>query len=228
MTNDQRLTNETSNMTQPTDTHGPDPKSPQGMSNRQWLRMGLELSPLIVFFLMNSRAHAFLGTPQEENIFYATGIFMVAITFSLIATYILFRTIPLMPLISGGFIMVFGGLTILLQDEQFIKLKPTIVNLLFATGLLGGLAFGKPTLKYLFDAAFQLDDLGWRKLTLRWGLFFIFLAIVNEIVWRNVSTDFWVSFKLFGIMPITAIFAMAQIRVITAHQVDKREENADA
>lgn len=218
------MTTETSNMTQPTEKQDTASKKPQGMSGKQWLRMGLELSPLVVFFLMNAKAHVFFGSPPAENIFYATGCFMVAITASLIATYILYKTIPIMPLITGAFVMVFGGLTIFLQDEQFIKLKPTMTNLLFATGLLGGLAFGKPTMKYLFNSAFSLDDQGWRKLTLRWGLFFIFLAIVNEIVWRNFSTDFWVSFKVFGIMPITAVFAMAQVRVISDHQLGDKED----
>ena len=197
--------------------------SQQGMSSKQWVRMALELGPLIVFFLMNAKAHVFFGSLPADNIFYATGSFMVAIAISLAATYILHKTIPIMPLVTGGFVLVFGGLTIFLQDEQFIKIKPTMTNLIFAAGLLGGLAMGKPTMKYLFDSAFHLDDMGWRKLTLRWGLFFVFLAIVNEIVWRNFSTDFWVSFKVFGLMPITAVFAMFQVRVITEHQLVKPE-----
>ncbi len=196
----------------------------QGMSGQQWVRMSLELAPLIVFFLLNSQSGNIFGNPPEQNIFYATGGFMIATAISLTATYALHKTIPMMPLVTGGFVLVFGGLTVLLQDEQFIKIKPTITNILFATGLLGGLAFGKPTMKYLFDGAFKLDEMGWRKLTFRWGTFFIFLAIVNEIVWRNFSTDFWVSFKVFGIMPITAVFAMFQVKVVSDHQLVKPEE----
>lgn len=203
-----------------------DERKSDRMTGNQWLRMALELGPLIIFFALNAKADAVFGVPDTENIFYATGGFMVATIISLTASYALHRTLPMMPLVTGAFVMVFGGLTIYLQDEQFIKIKPTITNVLFAAGLLGGLAFGKPTMKYLFDSAFRLDDLGWRKLTLRWGLFFLFLAVVNEIVWRNFSTDFWVSFKVFGIMPITAVFAMAQVKVISDHQLHSTPKDA--
>ena len=128
-----------------------------------------------------------------------------------------------MPLVSGIFVMVFGALTIYLQDEQFIKVKPTIVNALFAGALLGAAAFGKPIMKQLFDGAFDLTEKGWMVLTVRWGLFFIFLGVINEIVWRNFSTDFWVSFKLFGVMPLTMIFGLAQIPVLTKHAPPKAE-----
>ena len=113
-----------------------------------------------------------------------------------------------MPLVSGVVVFVFGGLTLWLQDDIFIKMKPTIVNTLFGGVLLGGLLFGKSLLGYVFDSAFSLDAEGWRKLTLRWGLFFLFLAVLNEIVWRSFSTDFWVAFKVWGIMPITLLFTL--------------------
>ncbi|MGO4842037.1 septation protein A, partial [Rhizobiaceae sp. 2RAB30] len=114
--------------------------------------------------------------------------------------WILTRSLPIMPLVSGIVVFVFGALTLWLQDDVFIKMKPTIVNTLFGGVLLGGLLFGKSLLGYVFDSAFRLDAEGWRKLTLRWGLFFLFLAVVNEIVWRMFSTDAWVAFKVWGIM----------------------------
>ncbi|PKQ05747.1 MAG: septation protein A [Alphaproteobacteria bacterium HGW-Alphaproteobacteria-11] len=192
-------------------------KTHAGMSASQWTRMAIELGPLVVFFLMNAQADRVFGNPEAQNIFYATGAFMVATVISLSYSYAKFRKIPTMPLVSGIFIMVFGALTLWLQDDEFIKLKPTIVNALFAAALLGAAAMGRPVMKQLFDGAFDLTDKGWMVLTVRWGLFFIFLGLVNEVVWRNFSTDFWVSFKLFGVMPMTLVFGMAQIPVLTKY-----------
>ena len=190
----------------------------------QWTRLILEMGPLVVFFLLNAKADFLFANPPEENIFYATGGFMVATIVSLSASYILVRHLPVMPLVTGVFVMVFGGLTLWLQDDLFIKLKPTLVNTLFAMILLGGLATGRLFLKLLFSGAFFLTEEGWRQLTIRWSLFFIFLALVNEVVWRNFSTDFWVSFKLFGIMPLTMLFALVQIPVLTKYQLEKPGE----
>ena len=116
-----------------------------------------------------------------------------------------------MPLVTAVIVLVFGGLTLVLQDETFIKLKPTIIYVLFGGVLLGGLAFRKPLLGMVFDSVFHLTDEGWRKLTLRWALFFFALAVLNEIVWRTQSTDFWVSFKVFGVLPLTFLFARAAV-----------------
>ena len=164
------------------------------------LKLALELGPLLVFFVANAKA----------NLFVATGAFMVATLVALVASWVLTRRLPVMPLVSGAVVLVFGGLTLALQNELFIKLKPTIVNLLFAGSLFGGLAFGRPLLAVVFDQAFSLTHEGWTKLTWRWAWFFVFLAIVNEVVWRTQTTDFWVAFKVWGIMPITMVFAMAQ------------------
>ena len=144
--------------------------------------------------------------------------FMVAIVISLIASRILFGRVPVMPLVTGVFVLVFGGLTLWLQDEQFIKIKPTLVNALFAGALFTGLLAGRSLLKIVFGEVFRLTDEGWRKLTLRWACFFTFLAVLNEVVWRSFSTDVWVSFKVFGIMPLTMIFAIAQMGLLKKHE----------
>jgi intracellular septation protein len=190
------------------------------------LKLALELGPLIVFFFANARgawmaeripALASLGGP----LFVATLSFMIATALSLIVSYALTRTLPIMPMVSGVVVLVFGTLTLWLKDETFIKMKPTIVNALFGAVLLGGLYFGKSLLGYVFDSAFRLDAEGWRKLTLRWGLFFLFLAVLNEVVWRNFSTDFWIAFKVWGTMPITLAFTMSQMPLIMRHGAEK-------
>ncbi len=171
------------------------------------LKLALELGPLVVFFLLNYKA----------GIFYATGGFMIATVISLTLSKLLLGKIAIMPLVTGVFVLVFGGLTLYLADDLFIKLKPTIVNCLFGAILLGGLAFKMPLLKPLLGDAFPLDDAGWVKMTWRWGVFFFFLALLNEIVWRNFSTDFWVNFKVFGIMPLTMLFAGTQVYLLQDH-----------
>jgi intracellular septation protein len=122
-----------------------------------------------------------------------------------------------MPLVTAAIVVVFGGLTLVLHDELFIKLKPTIIYVLFGGTLLIGLLLNKPFLSILFDQMFHLTDEGWRKLTWRWVLFFFALAVLNEIVWRNFSTDFWVSFKLFGVVPLTFLFGALQYPLLTKY-----------
>ena len=189
------------------------------------LKFALELGPLAVFFFANSRGDALaenfpalasLGGP----IFIATGLFMIATAISLTVSWVLTRHLPMMPLISGIVVFAFGGLTLWLQDDLFIKLKPTIINTLFGVILLGGLLFGQSLLGYVFNSAFKLDAEGWRKLTLRWGLFFLFLAVLNEVVWRNFSTDTWVAFKVWGTMPITILFTVSQMPLIMRHSTE--------
>ncbi|WP_417767920.1 septation protein A [Stappia sp.] len=196
------------------------------------LKLVLELGPLVLFFFANARGEALAErfpvlASVGDPIFLATAVFMVAISVSLIVSYALTRRLPVMPVVSGVVVLVFGALTLWLHDELFIKLKPTIVNVLFGAVLLGGLAFGKSLLGYVFDSVFRLDDEGWRKLTFRWGVFFFFLALVNEVVWRSFSTDFWVSFKVFGVMPITIAFTLSQLPLIQRHTLDGDKGSAD-
>ena len=204
-----------------------DPSDPRKKEINPLLKLALELGPLLVFFFANARgewlverfpALAAFGGP----IFIATALFMIATAIALAVSWSLTRTLPMMPLVSGVVVFVFGGLTLWLQDDVFIKMKPTIINTLFGAVLLGGLWFGKSLLGYVFDSAFSLDAEGWRKLTLRWGLFFLFLAIVNEIVWRSFSTDAWVAFKVWGIMPITILFTFSQMPLIMRHSLDEK------
>lgn len=207
------------------------PNDPTRKELSPLLKLALELGPLGVFFLFNSRgeqiAEAFpVLQVIGEPIFLATAAFMVAITISLTVSLWLTRRLPIMPLVSGVVVMVFGALTLWLHDELFIKLKPTIVNCLFGSVLLGGLFFGKALLGYVFDSAFRLTDEGWRKLTFRWGIFFFVLAAINEIVWRSFSTDFWVSFKVFGIMPITLVFTLTQLPLIQKYAITDEAKDA--
>jgi intracellular septation protein len=176
---------------------------------QQLWKLLVELGPLLVFFIVNSRA----------GIFWGTGVLIVATAISIVASRVMFGKLAIMPLVSAFFVIVFGGITLWLEDDLFIKLKPTIVNAIFATILLGGLVAGHSMLRHLFGDVFRLNDEGWRKLTLRWGLFFVLLAVLNEIVWRNFSTDTWVSFKVFGIMPLTMIFGIAQMGLLKSHEL---------
>ena len=184
------------------------------------LKLALELGPLVLFFFTNAYSDRF-GVAEERRIFAATGIFIAATVVALAVHYALVKKLPIMPLVSGVVVVVFGGLTLWLDDELFIKLKPTIVNTLFGVVLLGGLAVGKPLLAFVLDSVFDLTDEGWRKLTFRWALFFFFLALLNEIVWRTQTTDVWVSFKVFGIMPLTIAFALAQTPLLMRHEAKR-------
>ncbi len=185
------------------------------------VKLVLDLGPLLLFFFVNSRPALFapllkpflpeaLLTGEHAGIFTATGIFIPAVLLALAVGYALTRHLPLMPLITAVVVVVFGGLTLILQNETFIKLKPTIIYVLFGGVLIGGLAFGKSLLGLVFDSVFHLTDEGWRKLTLRWALFFFALAVLNEVVWRTQSTDTWVAFKVFGVVPLTFVFAALQ------------------
>jgi intracellular septation protein len=173
----------------------------------QLIKMALELGPLVIFFIANARA----------DIFVATGCFMAAMTVSLVLTWLILKKVAVMPLVTGAVVLVFGGLTLWLQDDTFIKIKPTITNGLFAAVLLGGLLFRQSLLKYVFGDVYKLRPEGWSKLTLNWGLFFVVLAIINEVLWRNFSTDFWVAFKVWGVMPLTVLFSISQLSLLNKY-----------
>ncbi|ETR77642.1 septation protein A [Afipia sp. P52-10] len=172
-------------------------------------KLATELGPLIVFFAANAKF----------DLFVATGAFMVAIVVSIIVSYAVVRHVPLMALVSAAIVLVFGGLTLFLHNETFIKMKPTIIYGLFGLVLGGGLLFGKSFIAIMFDQMFNLTPAGWRALTLRWALFFVAMAVLNEAIWRTQSTDFWVAFKAFGAVPITAVFAMLQMPLINRHSI---------
>ena len=181
----------------------------------QLIKLALELGPLVLFFILNSRA----------GIFVATGWFMGAMVISLLLSWLILKRVAVMPLVTGVVVLIFGGLTLWLQDDTFIKLKPTIVNMLFGGVLLGGLLFGQSLLKYVFGDVYKLKPEGWRILTWRWTIFFFVLAAINEIVWRNFSTDFWVAFKVWGIMPLTLVFSFALVVPILTKYAPDAEDN---
>jgi intracellular septation protein len=173
-------------------------------------KLATELGPLVIFFIANFKFHLFV----------ATGAFMVAVVAAIIASYVVTRHVPIMALVTGVIVIVFGTLTLVLHDETFIKVKPTIIYGLFAGVLGGGLLFGRSFIQIMFDQMFNLTPQGWRMLTLRWALFFFALAILNEIIWRTQTTDFWVNFKVFGVTPLTMIFALTQMPLIKRYQVE--------
>jgi intracellular septation protein len=180
------------------------------------LKLALDLGPLLVFFAAN----AMFG------IFPATAIFMVTMLIVITIGIVVERKLSPMPLVTGALVLVFGGLTLWLSNDIFIKIKPTILYVMFAGVLLGGLAFSRLFIKLMLGQTLRLPEDAWRTLTWRWALFFIALAILNEIVWRNVSTNTWVAFKVWGVFPLTLIFAMAQTPFIARHQIESDETPA--
>ncbi len=203
------------------------------------LKLALELGPLGVFFFANARGAwlaerfpALTGlagqNPDNAPIFIATAFFVVATLLSLAVSLMLTRRLPVMPFVTGIVVLVFGGLTLWLQNDTFIKMKPTIVNSLFGAVLLGGLLFGKSLIGYVLDSVFNLTETGWRKLTFRWGVFFFVLAALNEIVWRTQTTDFWVSFKVFGTMPLTILFTLSQLPMLLRESVPEPGDGGGA
>jgi intracellular septation protein len=174
------------------------------------LKLVLDLGPLALFFIANSR----------YGIFAATATFMVAVLAALAVSYAITRRLPIMPVVTAIIVLVFGGLTLILHNDTFIKIKPTIIYTLFGAVLLGGLVFNKPLLGVVFDSLFHLTGEGWRKLTWRWTFFFFALAVLNEIVWRHTSTDVWVDFKVFGVLPLTLLFGALQVPLLKKYAAE--------
>ncbi|MBN8921122.1 MAG: septation protein A [Rhizobiales bacterium] len=204
------------------------------------LKLALDLGPLLLFFFANARPHLFtpLIAPllpagmlegAGSGIFAATAVFMIATLAAMAVSYALTRHLPMMTIVTAVVVTAFGAMTLVLHDETFIKLKPTIIYLLFAGVLGGGLLFRKPLLAMVFDAMFDLDQDGWRKLTVRWMCFFLVLAVLNEIVWRTQTPDTWVAFKTFASLPLTLVFAAAQLPLLQRHaraEAPQREDDA--
>ena len=173
-------------------------------------KLATELGPLMVFFVANAKF----------DLFVATGAFMVAIVAAIIASYMVTRHVPIMALATAAIVLVFGTLTLVLHDKTFIQVKPTIIYGLFAAVLGGGLLFGRSFIAIMFDQMFNLTPRGWRVLTMRWALFFVVMAILNEIVRRTQTDDFWVAYKAFGTIPLTMIFAVAQMPLIKRYHLE--------
>ena len=171
-----------------------------------------EFFPLIVFFVVYYKS--------DKDLYLSITAVIIATLISLVALYIKERKISTMMLVSTVILVVFGGLSIFLKNDIFFKMKPTIINALFAIILIGSTFFNKPVLKMLLNSSMKLTDQGWSLMNKLWSGFFIFLALLNEIVWRTQTTDVWVNFKVFGIMGITIIFTIVQIPILKKHFID--------
>ncbi len=222
------------------------------VTENPWLKLALEVGPLLIFFGAYSygadiaawAGYPTLGLNETEaaavasggegseaalsktKIMAATAIFMPTMLIAVAISWFVSKKIPVMPMFSLVLVLIFGGLTLWLQNETFFKMKPTILNAFFGAALLGGLAMGKMFLKVIFQEGWTITDEGWRILTIRWALFFFCMAILNEIVWRNFSSDTWVQFKVWGNFPITMVFAIFQMRTIMKYQLPEKEESA--
>lgn len=184
----------------------------------------LEIFPLAAFFLGYKFAHTLFGNDPEDNLIYATGILMVATIIALAIRWVKERKIAVMPLVTLFIVLIFGGLTIYFDSKLFIKIKPTILNLCFSSILLGGLLFKKNLISVIMGPVLNLTEQGWFRLTLMWGIFFIFLAGLNEYVWRNYAEETWVGFKVFGVLPITLVFSMLSIFAVSKFLIPDEEK----
>jgi len=184
-------------------------------------RLLIDVGPLLVFFLVNFLA----PVPGAIKIFVATGAFMMAMVAALVFAAVRYRYVSPLLLFSAVMVLVLGGLTIWLHDETFIKVKPTIYYALVSGLLFFGLITGRPLLKMVLGSAYPgLDEEGWRKLTRNWAIFFAVMAVVNEAVWRNSTTDFWIAFKLWGAIPATLLFAVANVPMLMRHGLSTEDQ----
>jgi intracellular septation protein len=201
----------------------------------QLIRIGLEIGPLLVFFICTTFGEGWLEKSEllrslfASPIIFATAPFMVAMVISLLISWLVFKRVAVMPLVTLVVVLIFGTLTLWLQDSTFIKIKPTIVNSLFGATLLGGLLFRQSLLKYVFGEVYHLQPKGWQVLTVRWGLFFFLLAALNEFAWRGAgmfisdpagADSFYAGFKLWAVMPITVVFSMLQVPLLNKYAID--------
>lgn len=184
--------------------------------NAQLRRFALDLGPLFLFFLAY----------QWGGIYVATGVFMAAALASIAISYWVERKLSPVPIMTAVLVVVFGGLTLYLQNDLFIKIKQTALFSLFGLTLLGGLYFNRLFLKYVLSLGFEMPDDAWRTLTLRYGIFFLCLAALNEIVWRNFPTDTWVLYKVWGVLPLTLLFSLSQAPFLMKHQIEEGKEEA--
>jgi intracellular septation protein len=186
----------------------PQPAPDQPEPGQQSLKLAIDLAPLLIFF----------GVYMTAGIYWATGVLMVATVISMIVSKVLLNHVSASLVISTALVVGFGALTLWFSDPRFIKMKPTIIYLMFAVALVIGYLLGKPVLKLLMGEALRLTDHGWSVLSLRWAIFFTGLAALNEVVWRNFSETTWATVKVFGFLPLTVIFLMMQISFIQCHQ----------
>lgn len=186
------------------------------------IKIAVEMGPLLLFFGTYMFGPRLLGVSDQDALFPATAVFIVAMIASIIASWRITGGVPPMLWVSGGVVVITGSLTLILHDKTFIFMKPTIVNGLFSSAILGGLLAGRSVMKMLFQAAFPpISDRGWFLLSRNWGCFFLFLAILNEVVWRTQTETFWVSFKVWGVLPLTLGFMLTQLPVMNRHLADQ-------
>lgn len=188
------------------------------------LKLALDMGPLVVFFAAYFVAKRVL-TDDTQGLIWATGLFVVVTVIALVVSYAIERRVHAMPLITGAVVLVMGGLTVYFNDERFIKYKPTIVSGLMGSTLLIGWASGRSLIKPLLGTTLELDETGWRKLTLRWACFFLMIAGLNELVWRSTTTATWLNFKLFGILGLTFLFMLLQQPLLQKHALEPKDND---